>query len=392
MAFGDVIRSAAAPTFLPLGIGGDDNTIWHCSDFANAVYELNTSDLSTKRSAGSPTATPQGIGGDSNTIWYCDSVTDNIYKLSTTDFSVIRNGASPSSAPTGVGGDNSTIWHCDFDSDLVYELKTTDFSVIQFAASPSSEPQGIGGDSNTVWHCDDNLNNVYKLSTTDLSVVSTASSPTSGPTGIGGDGSTIWHCEKFSNKVYELSTGTYIISGNVKDEDGNNLNGVTVSFENTLSYSTSTNPSGNYSQVVNPDVYTVTASLTGYISSSASVDASAGDQTQNFVLAKPVVSGNVKDEWGNLLRDVSISLENTQSYDITTDENGEYSQSVYVDTYTFTVSKSPFITYTEDIAISVDATHNFILESKKETGMRSVKRWSMGASIIGGILCGARKR
>lgn len=104
------------------------------------------------------------------------------------------------------------------------------------------------------------------------------------------------------------------------------------------------------------------------------------------------LDGTVTDEWGNKLRDVSVKLENGTTYSLTTDENGEYSQNVSPDTYTFTVSKSPFITHTEDIIISGAATEDFILKFRKETGMRSVKRWSVGASIIGGVSCGARKR
>jgi len=30
MDFGDVIRYADSPSSIPLGIGGDANTIWHC--------------------------------------------------------------------------------------------------------------------------------------------------------------------------------------------------------------------------------------------------------------------------------------------------------------------------------------------------------------------------
>ncbi len=83
MAFGDVIRSASSPSFYPQGVGGDANTIWHCDDNSERVYELSTTDFSVIRYASSPDSDPSGIGGDSNTIWHCDYYTDDIYELDT---------------------------------------------------------------------------------------------------------------------------------------------------------------------------------------------------------------------------------------------------------------------------------------------------------------------
>lgn len=101
------------------------------------------------------------------------------------------------------------------------------------------------------------------------------------------------------------------------------------------------------------------------------------------------LDGTVTDEWGNKLRDVSVDLENSNTYNLTTDENGEYSEDVFPDTYTFTVSKPPYITHTEDITISAAVTQDFILESIKAVGMKRLARLSKGASIPGGMNCGA---
>lgn len=73
------------------------------------------------------------------------------------------------------------------------------------------------------------------------------------------------------------------ISGNVTNSDGFNLLDIKIAFENTTDYETSTNANGNYSQVVDPDVYTVTALLPGSDDISDTVDASTASKTKDFV-------------------------------------------------------------------------------------------------------------
>ena len=367
MTFGDVIRSAAAPASGSFGIGGDVNTIWHCNDGNNRIYELDTSDFSIIRSASSPAGAPTGIGGDANTIWHCDSsYYEYVYKLSTSDFSVISTAAAPETFPGGIGGKNNKIWHCDFSRNRVYELNITNFSVIRWFYSYGAYPSGIGGDANTIWYCNDDYPTpkIHELSTANFSSIRTADPPAAHPSGIGGDANTIWYCD--DTKIYELNTSdappTHTISGNVKDSDGNNLNNVTITFENSTNYSTSTNVSGNYSQAVNPDVYIVTASLSGYFDSSASVDVSAGDQTQNFILLQPVISGNVKDQDGNNLSNVTITLKNGTNYSTPTDSNGNYTQAVNTDIYDVVATKHGYPSeYATVDASSSDQTQNFIL-------------------------------
>ncbi|MBC2746254.1 MAG: hypothetical protein HF975_04460 [ANME-2 cluster archaeon] len=214
MSFGDVIRYAQAPGGLPIGIGGDSVTIWHCDYGADRLYELDISDFSVIRSATSPTSRPGGIGGDSTTIWHCDYGANRLYELDISDFSVIRSATSPTSCPGGIGGDSTTIWHCESNEDRLYELDISDFSVIRTEISPTGllNPQGIGGDSKAIWYCDSDSSVwsfVYSLSVLDFSIEKSAQffgylHLRTVPSSIGGDSATIWVCDRYFDQIYEL--------------------------------------------------------------------------------------------------------------------------------------------------------------------------------------------
>lgn len=206
MAFGNSLRSAAAPDSDCRGIGGDSNTIWCCDNSSDTIYELSTADFSEVRNAAAPNQNPIGIGGDANTIWMSeDFVTDDIYELSTVDLSSVRNANAPGTQPYGTGGDANTIWHTDNNTQLVYELSTVDFSVIRGAAAPVPPNEtGIGGDAATIWFCGGVTDVVYELSTLDLSIVRQAAAPNTDAWGIGGDSTTIWHSDRNNALVYEL--------------------------------------------------------------------------------------------------------------------------------------------------------------------------------------------
>jgi len=363
MSFGDVIRSASSPDVWPLSIGGDSDTIWHCSRQA-VRYELSTTDFSVIRNVSTAPYFDDGIGGDNNTIWNSFDNANLIREISTSDLSVIRSEPSPSLQPRGAGGDTNTIWHTDIGTDQIYELNTSDFSVIRSASTPVIHPRGVGGDANVIWYADTGM--LYELSVSDFSVIQSVLAPYGQGMGVGGSVDVIWFCEYIGDLIYELDAAyvppTYTISGNVKDSDGNNLNNVTITLEDGTNYSTSTNINGNYSQLVDPDVYTVTASLTGYLDSSVSVNASAGDQIQDFILLRPVISGNVKDSGGNNLDNVTITLENGVDYSTNTNINGNYSQSVTSDIYTVTASLAGYLDSSASVdASSANQTQNFTL-------------------------------
>ena len=97
-----------------------------------------------------------------------------------------------------------------------------------------------------------------------------------------------------------------VISGNIKDDKGYNIDGAIIVFTDDTSYETTTDSDGNYSQEVDTDKYTVEASLTGYLSDSADVDASSSDQTQDFVLGRTTAPHDKGIYLGNryLLRDI----------------------------------------------------------------------------------------
>ena len=285
MSFGDVIRSAASPSSLPFGIGGDANTIWHGDTVVDRVYELSTVDFSVIRSAAAPT-NAGGIGGDANTIWHCYSVgpSDALHELSTVDFSVIRSAAPPYSYPEGIGGDANTIWHSDIYSDKIYELDTADFSVIRSAASPRSYPYGVGGDANYIWHCNYNPNTIYELSTVDFSVIRSAASPTGGSAyGIGGDANTIWHCNNEPDKIYELDAETTkTVSGTITSRSGIPLSGATVTIDGNTD---TTDAAGQYSITIAPGTYTITAEYSLFKTAAQTLAVSA-DMTQDLTMYK----------------------------------------------------------------------------------------------------------
>lgn len=196
--FGDLMNYGNAPHNCPMGIGGDDNVIWHSDVSSDLIHELSTSDFSSIRSDSSPWSLPYGIGGDSSTIWHCNGGASHfIAEISTTDLSLIRNGWSPSTSPRGIGGDSTTIWHSNLVPNKYYELSTTDFSVIRNAVA-SQNPQGIGGDSGKIWECEETNHRISELSITDFTVIKYVSAPSpllEDSHGIGGSSTShIWYC------------------------------------------------------------------------------------------------------------------------------------------------------------------------------------------------------
>lgn len=145
---------------------------------------------------------------------------------------------------------------------------------------------------------------------------------------------------------------SYTISGNVKDYLGSNLVGAAVAFVGTQNYNTTTDLNGNYSQEVAHDTYTVTVSYAGHLDTSHVVDATASNKVQNFVLDKPIISGNVKNSKHQNLPDATITFMNTDNYQTNADADGNYSQKVTTGIYTVTAS----IIGNIDQSATVDAT------------------------------------
>ena len=78
---------------------------------------------------------------------------------------------------------------------------------------------------------------------------------------------------------------TFAISGNVTNSLGQNLEDVKVALTDDVNYETSTDSNGDYSQTVDPDIFDVVASIPGNADQSAIVDATASDQTQDFIFS-----------------------------------------------------------------------------------------------------------
>ena len=208
MSFGDVIRSAAAPTTYGMDVGGDKNVIWWCDSTGGiSIYLLSGSDIAVVKS-GSPPTWSKHIGGNVHNIWFMNDIS-NIFKLSTTDFSVLIDGGVISSYATGIGGDGGRVWHTEWDwhggPQLIYELFVIDLSVTRTGVNPVSYPRNVGGSASHIWHSDFISKTNYELSTTDFSIIQSAASPSLAPQGIGGDSNVIWHCDTSTNKIYELA-------------------------------------------------------------------------------------------------------------------------------------------------------------------------------------------
>lgn len=286
MSFGDVIRSAASISTNPLGIGGSYNTIYAADITDNRIRELNVSDFSNIRSALEPWNHAYGIGGNENIIWFCDAGTKRLAKLNLSDFSVdwYIQASVYINIPDGIGGNENVVWCCSQSTNRTFELSTSDLSIIRMAGTSSDNPSGIGGDETKIWMSEIEGDRIYEVAVSDLSEILFVSSPGTHPVGIGGDTSTIWHCDNIEDKIYELdAVVTYTISGNVQNSNGLNLPSVAISLEDDTDYFTVSDVNGDYSQVVNPDVYDVVASIPGNTDQSASVDASSSDQTQDFI-------------------------------------------------------------------------------------------------------------
>lgn len=306
------------------------------------------------RSAGTPLADPRGVGGDANTIWSCD--TTNLYELNTSDFSVDRSGHPQGAFANGIGGTDTVIWHCDNQTDDVYELSPSDFSAVQTRNAPDTVPSGIGGDDNIVWHTDGANKKIYELSPTDLSIVRTDNTPGNrSPSGMGGAANVIWFCEYTTNDVYELSKTDFSVLQSA-NSPGTSTNGIGGS------------PSKLWHCDRNTDmVYEL-------------------DGAKVFTL-----SGTISDEFGNPIRDADVSISNGATYTTTTDENGEYSYTVGVDTYDIAISKprSTFHNITESsVVVSADTTKNITMLTNKLLSRVNAG----GMSIPGGLSMGGSRK
>ena len=157
-----------------------------------------------------------------------------------------------------------------------------------------------------------------------------------------------------------------IIVGTVSDAStGLPIQNATVSTD-IGGYSSTTDASGNYILEVDPNNYSLTASATGYNSSTQSITVSAGAPTvANFSLtsvaptptptpANGVIYGFVYDEDEMPMRSVSMTLTGPNSYSESskTDEDGYYSfEGLAAGDYTVRASKSGYQPASENVSL-----------------------------------------
>jgi galactose oxidase-like protein/carboxypeptidase family protein/glyoxal oxidase-like protein/Kelch motif protein len=188
-------------------------------------------------------------------------------------------------------------------------------------------------------------------------------------------------------------TGNGAISGHVSDvTSGNALSGATVSYSGG---STTTDASGNYTlNNVAAGSYTVTASLTGYLSRSQSVTVTSGaTTTANFQLTTAgIVAGTVKNTNGVALSGTTVTITGgniATTLNLTTDANGNYNSGwIPIGNYTVTAAKSGYVSQTQSATVSagVTSTVNFALAASTTTAgaiAGKVTNASTGAGVSG---------
>ncbi|MBU1181641.1 MAG: carboxypeptidase regulatory-like domain-containing protein [Proteobacteria bacterium] len=136
----------------------------------------------------------------------------------------------------------------------------------------------------------------------------------------------------------------YSVSGYVKDSDGTGIIGVTVSCTGESSCTTSSSGYYAFTNLTSGN-YTVTPSKTGlvFIPSNRSYSPLNSDQSnQNFTGGPTLycINGSVKDDGGNAMRDVVLSVTGDAVKDYTSDISGNYEIILSSGNYTITPSKS----------------------------------------------------
>jgi carboxypeptidase family protein len=170
-----------------------------------------------------------------------------------------------------------------------------------------------------------------------------------------------------ANFVLITQTGT--ISGRITNAStGAGLSGATVSYSGG---STVSDANGNYTlSAVPPGTYTVTATLTGWVTESTSVTViSGGTVTGNIKLATGgKAAGKVTNKSGGAISGATVKLTGgvvPTTVTVTTNSSGSYDSGwVPIGNYSIQVSKSGFTTQTKNTTVTTGATItvNFTLQ------------------------------
>jgi hypothetical protein len=221
--------------------------------------------------------------------------------------------------------------------------------------------------------------------------------PTSVVTGLVMDRTTrVLRAATHGRSVWDLqlpaATGAGTLSGTVVNISNNaTISGATVSFSGGT---TTTNSSGFYQFTgVAPGTYSVTASHSGFFSSTQSATVSSGATTTlNFKLATGgKLAGTVTNSSGAAISGATVAISGGSvptSFTLTTSSTGVYATNfVPVGTYTITVSATGFTTQSKTATVNTGQTTtvNFTLSAGGGTGTLSgtVVNISNNAAISG---------
>ena len=192
-----------------------------------------------------------------------------------------------------------------------------------------------------------------------------------------------------------LAAGT-ITGGVLSQNNDSDLSGVSVSFEKsgTTVDTTTTDSSGDFSQILTLGTYTITYSKSGYLDEIQSITLAADNQTLVASTLKMLpdsctsgtISGTIKDAVNNnpvtgvslsVRRGVNVTTGTIAKSD-TTSNTGTYSlSSMSAGWYTVETSKSGYITSTFDVYACGDISgQNTSISTTLSTGaMRIVLNW-----------------
>lgn len=206
--------------------------------------------------------------------------------------------------------------------------------------------------------------------------------------------------------VSDINSGLYVfqptyvracwLEGNVTDAvTGNTINNVDISILGTLANDQS-DIFGDYETgVATAGTYTVTATAAGYAATSATVTLSNGVLTiQDFQLSPLTpftINGTVVDEQGTPIEDAKITLQSlTNTYDFTSDANGNFSTSMFNGDYDILAGKWGFHTkLIQDTTLDL-SNANFTIELT--TGYRDEFALNLGWLTAGNAQTGDWER
>ena len=157
------------------------------------------------------------------------------------------------------------------------------------------------------------------------------------------------------NKIYTIVIGNNVtVNGTLKDEFGNKLVNTTISLNiNDKTVNVTTDNNGNYKytfQTNKIEVNTIDVSFSGndsYLSANTRVafdvrkiltDVDINNISDVKINSNVVINGTLYDEYGNVMKNTPIKLIiNNQTYNITTDNNGNYKYTYQVNSLNNTV-------------------------------------------------------